>query len=149
MVIDLPPLPPFVLPIQKSSDCTNLMGRSVGDWRGLDPWIPLHPPLALTIIIYVINIMIIIILIMYLGNIWYMPEPCSLVQICHNASTLPILGCVHINTSTSLALYRFPYTSLRVFQWRPFTYIEVRVTCKFYSYKWLLCRSCFYQTRAK
>jgi len=26
-------------------------------------------------------------------------------------------------------------TSLRVFQWWPFTYIRVRVTCKFHSYE--------------
>jgi len=26
-------------------------------------------------------------------------------------------------------------TSLRVFQWRPFTYIQVRVTCKFHLYE--------------
>jgi len=26
-------------------------------------------------------------------------------------------------------------TSLRVFWWRPFTYMQVQVTCKFYSYK--------------
>jgi len=31
------------------------------------------------------------------------------------------LGCVHIDTSTSLALSVYPYTILRVFQWWPFT----------------------------